>query len=104
MDKQNPVDNRKEELREIAIMASSTALERADSNELLTRIDERVNHLLTVDMSEIKKHLETLNNNVAKNTERSISNKSQVRNLWVIIIAHLALLGTIIGLLVHYQG
>uniref|UniRef100_A0A6M3KG96 Uncharacterized protein n=1 Tax=viral metagenome TaxID=1070528 RepID=A0A6M3KG96_9ZZZZ len=78
--------------------------EKITNNELLTRIDERLNYLRVVDISEIKKHLETLNNNVAKNTARSSANASQVKALWLVIIAHLALLGTIIGLLIHYQG
>lgn len=69
------------------------------NSELLIRIDERVNYIRTIDMSEIKKHLEILNNNVSKNTQRSTSNKSQIRNLWIVIVAHLALIGTIIGLL-----
>ena len=77
------------------------AKEKVTNIELLTRIDERLNYLRTIDISEIKKHLETLNNNVAKNTQRSISNKAQIRNLWLIIIAHLALLGTIIGLIIN---
>jgi len=80
------------------------AKEKITNTELLTRIDERINFIRTIDLSEIKKHLETLNNNVAKNTERSSSNKAQIKNLWIIIGAHLALLGTIIGLLIHYQG
>ena len=80
------------------------AKEKITNTELLTRIDERINFIRTIDLSEIKKHLETLNNNVAKNTERSSSNKAQIKNLWIIIGTHLALLGTIIGLLIHYQG
>jgi len=95
------IDCRKEELREIAEQASEVTSGKLVSNELLTRIDERVNHIMTVDMGEIKKHLEKLNNNVAKNTERSISNKTQVRNLWLVVGIHLALLGTIIGLLLN---
>ena len=88
----------------VAREAAEKAAEKFAANELLTRIDERVKHIQIVDMSEIKKHLETLNSHVADNSERSISNKSQVRNLWMIIIAHMALLGTIIGLIIHYAG
>ena len=76
----------------------------ATTQELLTRIDERVNHILRVDLSEIKKHLEILNGHVADNVSRSKSNKSQIRNLWIMIIAHLALLGAILGLLVYFRG
>jgi len=73
------------------------------TNELLTRIDERVTYIRDINMKEITRHLETLNNNVAHNTERSISNKTHIRNLWLMIGIHLGLLGTIIGLLIHYQ-
>ena len=99
--------NEEKEIEQIAKIVTREAAEKAAekfaANELLTRIDERVKHIQVVDMSEIKKHLETLNNNVAKNAERSISNKTHIRNLWLMIGIHLALLGTIIGLLIHYQ-
>jgi len=85
--------------KEAARIAAQTA-----SDIMIARIDERVKHILTVDLSEIKKHLETLNGHIADNTQRSISNKAQIRNLWMIIIAHLALLGTILGLIIYYQG
>jgi len=92
------------DFREIAREAAKAASRALDNNELLTRIDERINFIRTIDLSEIKKHLEILNNNVAKNTERSSSNKAQIRNMWIIIIAHLGLLGTILGLIIYSLG
>jgi len=97
------MENR-EELKHLKEDAEKAADRALDNNELLVRIDERLNFIRTVDLSEIKKHLELLNNNVAKNTERSHSNKAQIRNMWMIIIAHLALLGTILGLLISQIG
>lgn len=91
-----------------------------DRNQL-EKLDEKLNNLTTYfarmdewrkglkdgesgDIPEIKIHFKELNGHVADNTIRSVNNKTQIRNLWMIIIAHLALLGTILGLLIHYQG
>jgi len=59
--------------------------EKFDANEMLARIDERVKHIQTVDMSEIRKHLETLNDSVAKNTGRSLRNEVSVKLQWALL-------------------
>ena len=51
------------------------------------------------DIPEIKQHLIQLNDAVAKVKERSASNKTSIRNLWIMVSIYAASLGTIIGLL-----
>ena len=94
----------KEAAQEAAQEAGRTANRALANNELLTRIDERLSFIRTIDLVNINNHLATLNNNVAKNTGRSSSNKAQIRNMWIIIIAHLGLLGTILGLIIYSLG
>jgi len=56
-----------------------------ERDTLLGRLDERsLNTWKAVD--EIKKHLETLNNNVSKNTTRSVGNKRLIAFIGICVI------------------
>ena len=93
------------EQERIEIKALSNCL--IDMSAKVARIDERIIQLKNGDngdIPEIKQHLITLNGSVKDNTIRSSSNKTSIKNLWVIIAFQFAFLGTIVGLLFKIIG
>jgi len=69
-------------LIEIAVKEAARMAAETISRETLARIDERVNFIRTIDLEEIKTHLEKLNGHVEDAVVLANKNKVNVRALW----------------------